>query len=610
MNSGGVGVNTAPAITSNPVSQSVVAGNSVSFTAAATGAPTPTAQWQVSSDGGATFSNLSAATSTTLSFTAAASQNGNQYRAVFTNTSGSATTSAASLTVKQPSAVLTGQYAFELSGFDLAGYPMALVGSITADGQGHITTGSVDVNDFGQLTFSNAVRGTYTLDSNYRGLLIINGGVPAALIFNFTLKADGTLADLIESNQNNQTFFFTTGRMQKQDRTAFSLSSLAGSYSFLLESNMQCRRSSVGRFTLNANGTTTNGLVDISNGGIGSILTNAGLSANFATAGPDANGRGSLSMVDSDASTTYAYYTVSGDELLLIETDPGNSINCGGALPITIYSGMAAKQSFALSPTAVNSAGSVFWLTGLNAADESTASIGVLQISSGNTATVQWDTNNNDTFFGPMSVSGAPVNFDPNTGRGTISVTNGSAQGLFDQAAFYLVDSGTAFLLEATAGSGKQALAGMMEPQIGIGNFGASTIAGNMIGGTTTGNSSNNVQTFDLLFTAQSNGTISSIQDFNNRGCDPTLTPPPACTPDVSGFHSNVTVSSIAISGVDATTGRGVLTTPNPNGGSPAKEILYLIGPSHFVFIDETLYPPNVFTPIWGFTPIFRFDPQ
>ena len=315
-------------------------------------------------------------------------------------------------------------------------------------------------------------------------------------------------------------------------------------------------------------------------------------------------------MVDSDASTTYAYYTVSGDELLLIETDPGNSINCGGALPITIYSGMAAKQSSALSPTAVNTAGSVFWLTGLNAADESTASIGVLQISSGNTATVQWDTNNNDTFFGPTSVSGAPVNFDPNTGRGTISVTNGSVRGLFDQVAFYLVDSGTAFLLEATPSARNQALAGMMEPQIGIGNFGASTIAGNMIGGTTTGNSSNNIQTFDLLFTAQSNGTISSIQDFNNRGCDPTLTPPPACTPDVSGFHSNVTVSSIAISGVDPTTGRGALTTPNPNGGSPAKEILYLIGPSHFVFIDQTAYPPNVFTPQWGFTPIFRFNPQ
>lgn len=507
-------------------------------------------------------------------------------------------------------APLNGQYAFDLAGFDLAGYPMALAGSITADGQGHITAGSVDVNDFGQLNSSTAVSGTYTLDSNYRGLITLNpvGTIPYPLMFNFTLKANGTLADLIEDNQSSQTFFFTTGRMQKQDPTAFSLPSLAGSYSFLLESNMQCRRSSVGRFTMNQDGSTSNGLVDISKGGAGPILTDAALSANFGTAGPDANGRGTLSMVTSDGASTYSYYAVSANELLLIETDSSQAIDCG--LPSqTIYAGLAAKQTVATSSAAVNTPGSVFYLTGLNVTlDQSTASIGVLRISSGNMATVQWDTNNNDNFFGPTSVSGAPVTFDPNTGRGTISVTNGSAQGLFDQAAFYLVNAGTAFLLEATPGSANQALTGRMEPQIGIGSFSPSMIAGNMIGGTTTGNSSNNIDTFDLLFTVQSNGTMSSIQDQNNRGCG--TIPLSVCMLAIYGFRANVTFSGISISGVDTTTGRGVLTIPNPNGGSPAKEIFYLIGPSHFVFIDETLFPPNVFTPIWGFTPIFRFDPQ
>src|SRR3989475_4716187 len=62
---------------------------------------TPTVQWQVSTSGGA-FSNVSGATSTTLSFTTASSQNGNQYQAVFTNSAGSATTTAATLTVNSP----------------------------------------------------------------------------------------------------------------------------------------------------------------------------------------------------------------------------------------------------------------------------------------------------------------------------------------------------------------------------------------------------------------------------------------------------------------------------------------------------------------------------
>jgi ELWxxDGT repeat protein len=102
--SASLNVNTAPAITTNPANAGVTAGNTATFTAAASGTPSPTVQWQVSTDGGATFSNISGATSTTLTFTAANPDNGNQYRAVFTNSCGSATTNAATLTV---SAALT-----------------------------------------------------------------------------------------------------------------------------------------------------------------------------------------------------------------------------------------------------------------------------------------------------------------------------------------------------------------------------------------------------------------------------------------------------------------------------------------------------------------------
>src|SRR5213593_1884192 len=101
----------APTITMQPTNQTVNAGETATFTAAATGSPTPTVQWQVSTDGGVTFSNLSGATSTTLSFTTTLSQNGNKYRAVFTNSAGSATTTAATLTVNAalPSGTVTFQ---------------------------------------------------------------------------------------------------------------------------------------------------------------------------------------------------------------------------------------------------------------------------------------------------------------------------------------------------------------------------------------------------------------------------------------------------------------------------------------------------------------------
>ena len=93
-------VDFAPTVTSSPSNTTVNAGQMATFTAAASGNPAPTVQWQVSTDGGQTFSDIAGATGTALSFTTTAAQNGNEYQAVFTNTAGTATTTAATLTVK------------------------------------------------------------------------------------------------------------------------------------------------------------------------------------------------------------------------------------------------------------------------------------------------------------------------------------------------------------------------------------------------------------------------------------------------------------------------------------------------------------------------------
>ncbi len=89
----------APIVTQQPTDTTVNAGQTATFTAAASGAPAPTVQWQVSTDGGATFTNITGATSTTFSIVVVATNNGSEYRAVFTNSQGSATSSTAVLTV-------------------------------------------------------------------------------------------------------------------------------------------------------------------------------------------------------------------------------------------------------------------------------------------------------------------------------------------------------------------------------------------------------------------------------------------------------------------------------------------------------------------------------
>ncbi len=87
-----------PTVTSNPVNQTIAAGSLVTFTAAASGNPSPTVQWQVSIGGGA-FADIAGATSTNYTFTTTGAQAGNEYRAIFTNSAGTVTTSAATLTV-------------------------------------------------------------------------------------------------------------------------------------------------------------------------------------------------------------------------------------------------------------------------------------------------------------------------------------------------------------------------------------------------------------------------------------------------------------------------------------------------------------------------------
>lgn len=105
----------APVVTTQPTARTVVAGESVSFTAAATGDPEPTVRWESSTDG-TTWAPVAGATSATLSLSSTTTaQSGTRYRAVFTNGAGSATSDAATLTVR-PVASVTVEQTAELGG--------------------------------------------------------------------------------------------------------------------------------------------------------------------------------------------------------------------------------------------------------------------------------------------------------------------------------------------------------------------------------------------------------------------------------------------------------------------------------------------------------------
>jgi hypothetical protein len=93
----------APAFNQDVADLSVLAPDPAVFSAHATGAPTPNYQWQRSTDGGITFSDIGGAT--VASYTSAPTalvDNGTFFRVVATNSAGSATSRSSKLTVYNP----------------------------------------------------------------------------------------------------------------------------------------------------------------------------------------------------------------------------------------------------------------------------------------------------------------------------------------------------------------------------------------------------------------------------------------------------------------------------------------------------------------------------
>lgn len=127
----------APTTTSDPVSQSVIAGETASFTVIGQGAPTPTVQWQrrsgALSDPEAGWSDIGGATSLTYTTPPTAlSNSGEQYRAVLRNGGGTATSLTATLTVRELAvapAIVSAPQALSVTGQQYGAFTVTATGT-------------------------------------------------------------------------------------------------------------------------------------------------------------------------------------------------------------------------------------------------------------------------------------------------------------------------------------------------------------------------------------------------------------------------------------------------------------------------------------------------
>ncbi len=181
----------APAVTLQPLDQSVYAGDEVSFSAAANGVSAPSVHWQeLSPATGSTWTDIASATNATLSLTPTYAQNGHQYRAVFANTEGEATSDAATLTVvKKPATVTLSNLSYTYDG-------QARSATVTTD-----PTGLTVVIAYNGSTTAPSDAGSYEVsvivnDSIYqgmeRGTLVIGKANATCTITEWTGTYDGS----------------------------------------------------------------------------------------------------------------------------------------------------------------------------------------------------------------------------------------------------------------------------------------------------------------------------------------------------------------------------------------------------------------------------------
>jgi IPT/TIG domain len=245
-------------------------------------------------------------------------------------------------------ALLSGHYAMLLQGFDNT-QPIGIGGVFEADGSGHITLGTEDINSAGNLGLFislgiDPAKSSYSVGSDQRGCLTIvteaGTGTPSAsspitLSFRFSLgsvtSGVASSGQLIQFDSTGPNGINTAGYLERQDTSAFSNSAIKGTYAF----GASAREVGLGEFGIagvfisDGNGNITGGVADYNtdNGGnldgasgatdfpAGPLTVKAGGNYGIGTS----LGRGSVNFFLSDGTGVgAAVYVISATELLML----------------------------------------------------------------------------------------------------------------------------------------------------------------------------------------------------------------------------------------------------------------------------------------------------
>ena len=320
------------------------------------------------------------------------------------------------------STAIAANWSFSFAGISSAG-PAAVAGRFTLDAAGSVSAGAEDFNDSAAVRSNVPFTGTASgVSSNGRGTASFTSRLGTSQFALYVVSANKVVfvsLDFLPALH---------GSAEKQQSDSFSLSSLSGSYVFLLAGASSLGTVvDVGRFVSDGNGNLSSGVLDENDAG--AVFQNQSFSGTYLLA---ANGRGTTTRTSAVGSASFAFYMVSTYRAFFVQTDVGGNVTTGSMLAQTDspFSNSSLSGSYAFFMTGATTVG----LTNIAGVLSSTGSgrlfDGIEDVNEGTTQTT------GISFTGTYSVA--------SNGRVQATIT---VAGTTSNFVFYITDNPTPFFI-------------------------------------------------------------------------------------------------------------------------------------------------------------------
>lgn len=469
-------------------------------------------------------------------------------------------------------AALNGNYAFEFNGFNSTGNPVAIAGSFTADGAGHITNGVQDVNAIGASPQNQTFTGAYIVSSDNQGVLTFSSltGSPA---YSFTINANGARGRLIEFDATGTR---GSGDLELRTVATCTASTFNGHYALGLTGQQMAVEgvSVAGPDAIVGSFTATPAIAGGTRGGFSLGELDAVTPVKVTSKDQTLTGTYQASSQATHCAMTlsstvqatmnFSIYPISASQSFVVETDA-----LGSSSPILTAGTMQQQVGapYSLNSGSTFNAVSVGALSGREPVGTSFAP-DVALISLDGTGAAGFTLSDTENLAGTVTTNSMQSTFIQADQFGRVATSPTTP---FDPV-FYMINQNTAYCIgsQRNASSQTYPLFGLVQPQT-TGPFDASTIASIFIEGTAAPATSalpNNTGVVIFANPSGANGTFAGVEDQST---------PQANTPGVS------LTGTYSVSAAAAGTGAVTLTQP-----SAATRAFLIVSPNLVLMITTT----------------------